>query len=87
MKTITIIFCILLMAIVSCSPNFGNIKTKIISGTGDTLYTIESKSDAMVTYKDTKAGVEFTVDNKGKITVWEQIFGILVTKPDISIRP
>jgi len=83
MKRLILLLCVLL---IGCA-GFGYVKTEIISGSGTILYTVKSKSDALVEFEDQNAKVKFKVDNKGRASVWETILGIMVTKPDISIRP
>ena len=76
---------ILILFVAGCGGTFGNVKTEIISGTGDVLYTVNSKSDALVSYDDQEKKIKFTVDNKGRASVWETILGIMVAKPNITI--
>ncbi len=54
---------------------------------GEFLIDLESKSDALVEYEDLIKKIKWKVDNKGGPSVWEMIFGIIVTKPDIQITP
>ena len=57
------------------------VKTQIIKPGGD-VYTIKSKSDAMVSMKSDN--VEIIVDNKGKPNIFESLLGWLLLKtPDV----
>lgn len=82
-KRLTLLLCILLIGCVG----LGTVKTEIKSGSNDVLYTVKSKSDALVEFEDANKKIKLKVDNKGRQSVWETILGIMVSKPDISIRP
>jgi len=57
------------------------IKTQITEPDGS-VYTIQSKSDSMVTMRN--GGLEIIVDNKGKPNIFESLLGwVLLKTPDV----
>ena len=77
----------LILVLITVGCGLGNVKTEIRSGKKKVLYTVVSKSDALVEYEDQNKKIKFKIDNKGRASVWETILGIMAVKPDISIRP
>lgn len=73
---------ILCLFLTGCSVLSTNVKTNIKDPEGK-IWTIESKSDALVQIK--KDGVEITVDNRGRMSAFEAIMGIVMTKTDINL--
>ena len=57
------------------------VKTQIIEPDGN-IYTINSKSDAMVAFKSN--GREITIDNRGKPNIFESLLGWLIFKTPIE---
>jgi len=50
------------------------------------VYTVNSKSDALVSFKDPKTGAEVLVDNRGRPGMIEQALGIMfMNLPDVEI--
>ena len=78
MKLIPII--ILALFLSGCS--LMNVKTTITNPQGE-VWTVESKSDALVQIK-TK-DVEITVDNRGKMSAFEAILGIVMTNTNVNL--
>lgn len=70
---------ILLVLVVGCA----SVKTTIINPQGE-IYTIQSKKDALVIME--KDGVKLTVDNRGKLGLFENLMGIIFMKTDIEIK-
>lgn len=89
------IFLIVLCAMVlfcSCASvskkieNAGQVETTISKTSnqkGEPIWTVESKSDALVTAKTEE--MDLTVDNRGKPSVWETILGLMFSRTDINI--
>ena len=58
------------------------VKTQIIEPDGS-IYTIKSKTDAMVTVKNKEW--EITVDNRGKPNIFESLLGwLLIKTPNVT---
>lgn len=66
--------------------NAGQVETTISKTSnqkGEPIWTVESKSDALVTAKTEE--MDLTVDNRGKPSVWETILGLMFSRTDINI--
>ena len=59
-----------------------NITTKIETPTGE-VYTVNSKSDALVTYK--RGDTAVTVDNRGRMSAFESVLGIVAGKTELNL--
>ena len=60
-----------------------SVKTTITSPQGD-IWEVQSKKDALVTLKQNE--VEITVDNRGKLGLFENLMGIIFMKTDIELK-
>ena len=67
----------MMFSVLSCATT-----TEILRG-DDVIWSVNSKSDAIVTYK--KGDEEFTVDNRGRASFMETVFGTLFMKTDINV--
>lgn len=74
-----IIIILFVFILVGCA----SIRTTIENPQGE-IFTIISKKDALVTYKQNK--VEITVDNRGKLGLFENLLGIIVMKTDVELK-
>lgn len=70
---------ILLVLVVGCA----SIKTTIVDPQGAT-YTVQSKKDALVVLK--QGDMELTVDNRGKMGIFENLMGIMLMKTEINLK-
>lgn len=59
------------------------IKTTVTDPQGK-VYVVESKKDALVTYK--KDDVNLVVDNRGKMGIFENLMGIMLMKTEINLK-
>ena len=66
--------------------NAGQVETTISKTSnqkGEPIWTVNSKSDALVDAKI--EGAEIMVNNQGKPSVWETILGLMFSRTDINI--
>jgi len=77
-----LIIVMLVPALIGCS-GFTNVKTTVKDPKGE-VWTVMSKSDALVKIK--KDGAEVEVDNRGKVGFWEGIMQYLLVKPEVKIQ-
>lgn len=69
---------VLLVFLIGCAA----IRTTITDPQGE-VYVVMSKKDALVTME--KDGVKLTVDNRGKMGLFENLMGVLLMKTDVEI--
>jgi len=69
----------LLIITIGCA----SVKTTITDPQGET-YTIQSKKDALVVLK--QGDTELTVDNRGKMGIFENLMSIMLMKTDINLK-
>ena len=70
---------LILMLTTGCAA----VKTTITSPDME-IWTVQSKKDALVTLK--QENVEITVDNRGKLGLFENLMGIIFMKTDIELK-
>lgn len=70
---------ILLVLMVGCA----SVKTVVTNDDGIT-YTVYSKKDALVVLK--QGNTELTVDNRGKMGIFENLMGIMLMKTEINLK-
>jgi hypothetical protein len=59
-----------------------NVKTTIQDPNGE-VWTVSSKSDALVQIKQKE--VEITIDNRGRMSVFEAILGMAMTNTNVNL--
>lgn len=72
---------ILMLFLTGCA-SWGNVKTTITDPNSQ-IWVIESRSDALVHVKSGE--VEIIVDNRGRMSAFEAILGIVMTNVDFKI--
>jgi hypothetical protein len=70
---------ILLVLVVGCA----SVKTTVVGPQG-AIYTVQSKKDALVVLK--QGDMELTVDNRGKMGIFENLMGIMLMKTEINLK-
>ena len=73
---------ILIIIVLFCA-SCASVMTTVENPQGE-IFTIKSKKDALVTLK--QGDTELTVDNRGKMGIFENLMGILLMKTDINLK-
>lgn len=70
---------ILLVFMIGCA----SVKTTITNPQNE-IWIVQSKKDALVTLK--QEDMEITVDNRGKMGIFENLMGIMLMKTEINLK-
>ena len=81
MKTIILLLSLTMLCLTGCA-SWGNVTTTI-TDPNNQVWMVESRSDALVHVKSGE--VEIIVDNRGRMSAFEAILGIVMTNVDFKI--